>query len=64
MNTNINENCIILYYFILYCIIDDYNNDIYEVTVNTTKLSIIINYLNIHSLKTNKFIVYLNIRKT
>lgn len=41
-----------------------YNNSgIYEITVNTTKLSRIINYLKIHSLKTNKSIVYLNIRK-
>lgn len=40
-----------------------YNNGIYETTVNTTKLSKVINYLNIHSLKTNKSIVYLNIRK-
>lgn len=40
-----------------------FNNGIYEITVNTTKLSRIINYLNIHSLKTNKSIVYLNIRK-
>ena len=32
-------------------------------TVNTTKLSKIINYLNIHPLKTNKSIVYFNIRK-
>jgi len=38
-------------------------NDIYEVTVNTTKLSIIIKYLNLYSLKTNKYIVYFNIRK-
>jgi hypothetical protein len=40
-----------------------YNNGIYEATVNTTKLSKVIDYLNIHSLKTNKSIVYLNIRK-
>nr|WDW20873.1 hypothetical protein [Valsa mali var. pyri (nom. inval.)] len=40
-----------------------YNNGIYETTVNTTKLSKVIDYLNIHSLKTNKSIVYLNIRK-
>lgn len=40
-----------------------YNNGIYETTVNTTKLSKVINYLNIHSLKTNKSIVYLNISK-
>lgn len=40
-----------------------FNNGIYEITVNTTKLSRIINYLSIHSLKTNKSIVYLNIRK-
>jgi len=39
------------------------NNDIYEVTVNTTKLSILIKYLNLYSLKTNKYIVYFNIRK-
>ncbi len=40
-----------------------YNNGIYETTVNTTKLSKIINYLNIHPLKTNKSIDYFNIRK-
>jgi len=40
-----------------------YNNGVYETTVNTTKLSKIINYLNIHPLKTNKSIVYFNIRK-
>lgn len=40
-----------------------YNNGIYETTVNTTKLSKVINYLSIHSLKTNKSIVYFNIRK-
>lgn len=40
-----------------------YNNGIYETTVNTTKLSKIIHYLNIHPLKTNKSIVYFNIRK-
>jgi hypothetical protein len=40
-----------------------YNNDIYEITVNTTKLFKIINYLKIHTLKTNKSIVYFNIRK-
>lgn len=40
-----------------------YNNGIYETTVNTTKLSKLINYLNIHPLKTNKSIVYFNIRK-
>lgn len=40
-----------------------YNNGIYEATVNTTKLSKVIDYLKIHSLKTNKSIVYLNIRK-
>lgn len=40
-----------------------YNNGIYETTVNTTKLSKIINYLNIHPLKTNKSIVYFNIKK-
>jgi hypothetical protein len=40
-----------------------HNNGIYETTVNTTKLSKVIDYLNIHSLKTNKSIVYLNIRK-
>ena len=33
-----------------------YNNGIYETTVNTTKLSKVINYFNIHSLKTNKSI--------
>ena len=40
-----------------------FNKGIYETTVNTTKLSKIINYLNIHRLKTDKSIVYLNIRK-
>ena len=40
-----------------------YNNGIYETTVNTTKLSKIINYLKINPLKTNKSIIYLNIRK-
>ena len=40
-----------------------YNNGIYETVVNTTKLSKIINYLNIHPLKTKKSIVYFNIRK-
>lgn len=40
-----------------------YNKGIYETTVNTTKLSKVINYLNIHRLKTDKSIVYLNIRK-
>ena len=40
-----------------------YNSGIYETTVNTTKLSKIINYLKIYTLKTNKSIVYLNIRK-
>lgn len=40
-----------------------YNNGIYETTINTTKLSKIINYLNIHPLKTSKSIVYFNIRK-
>lgn len=40
-----------------------YNNGIYETTVNTTKLYKIINYLNIHPLKTSKSIVYFNIRK-
>jgi hypothetical protein len=40
-----------------------YNNGIYETTVNTTKLSKLIKYLNIHPLKTNKSIVYFNIRK-
>lgn len=40
-----------------------YKNGIYETTVNTTKLSKVINYLNIYSLKTNKSIVYFNIRK-
>jgi len=40
-----------------------YNDGIYETTVNTTKLSKIINYLNNHPLKTNKSIVYFNIRK-
>lgn len=39
------------------------NKGIYETTVNTTKLSKVMNYLNIHSLKTNKSIVYFNIRK-
>ena len=41
-----------------------YNNDgFYETIINTTKMSKIINYLKIHSLKTNKSIVYFNIRK-
>jgi hypothetical protein len=40
-----------------------YKDGIYETTVNTTKLSKIINYLNNHPLKTNKSIVYFNIRK-
>lgn len=40
-----------------------HNNGIYETTVNTTKLSKVINYLNIHPLKTKKSIVYFNIRK-
>ena len=40
-----------------------YNNGIYETTINTTKLYKIINYLNIHPLKTEKSIVYFNIRK-
>lgn len=35
------------------------NKDIYETTVNTTKLFKIINYLKIHTLKTNKSIVFL-----
>jgi len=39
------------------------NNGIYETTVNTTKLSKVINYLNIYPLKTKKSIVYFNIRK-
>lgn len=40
-----------------------YNNGIYETTVNTTKMSKIASYLDTHPLKTNKSIVYLNIRK-
>ena len=40
-----------------------YNNGIYEVAVNTTKLYKVINYLKIHPLKTEKRIVYFNIRK-
>jgi hypothetical protein len=41
-----------------------FNKGIYEITVNTTKLSRVINYLNIHRLKTEKSVVYLNFRKT
>jgi arginine repressor len=41
-----------------------FNKSIYEITVNTTKLSRVINYLNIHRLKTDKSVVYLNFRKT
>ena len=41
-----------------------FNKGIYEITVNTTKLSRVINYLNIHRLKTDKSVVYLNFRKT
>lgn len=41
-----------------------FNKVIYEITVNTTKLSRVIHYLNIHRLKTDKSIVYLNFRKT
>lgn len=40
-----------------------YKNGIYEATVNTTKLSKIISYLDIHPLKTNKSIYFFNIRK-
>lgn len=40
------------------------NSGMYEVTVNTTKLPKIINYLDIHPLKTKKSIIYFNIKKT
>lgn len=40
-----------------------YNNGKYETTVNTTRLYKVIDYLKIHPLKTNKSIVFFNIRK-
>lgn len=38
-------------------------NGIYEITVNTTRFSKIVNYLDIYPLHTQKSIVYFNIRK-
>jgi hypothetical protein len=38
-------------------------NNNYEITVNTNKFNIIIHYLSIFSLKTNKRIIFFNIKK-